>query len=293
MTGTRNETSGGEVARYRVGVARLLGNAIRVTAEIEGSLGVTIGPGEWEAVPARAGLEDDPTAAYRITCALLLRKARLHTVAVLHANETGNLHSLAVQMRPVLECAGQVVFVFHNLVIKPKGGKNALLDYIDADCYRTVIGATKGEVGHKELVKTISEVAAAEAASVGLPKPKPRRWRSLKQADKVATLVNGRRWYDHLSEYFCHGRAEWRGRPWRGGVTAQDEFSPGALMDYLVHQVAVMNAYAALWSVEGDTTHARVKTTLTQLHEVRRTCAALRQAALPSAEGTGAKKETV
>ena len=293
MTGARKETSGGEVARYRVGVARLLGETVRVTGEIERLLGVTIGTGGWEAMPARAGLEDDPTAAYRITCALLLRKARLHTVAVLHANETGNLHSLAVQMRPVLECAGQVVFVFHNLMIKPKGGKNALLDYIDADCYRTVIGATKGEVGHKELVKTISEVAAAAAASAGLPKPEPRRSRSLKQADKVATLVDGRRWYDHLSEYFCHGRAEWRGRPWRGGVTAQDEFSLAALMDYLVHQVVAMNAYAALWSVEGDTTHRRVKATLTQLHEVRTTCAALRQASWSSLEGTGPKEETV
>ena len=293
MTGARKETSGGEVARYRVGVARLLGKAIKATGEIEQSLGVTIGTGEWEAMSARADLEDDPTGTYRITCALLLRKARLHTVAALHANETGNLHSLAVQMRPVLECAGQVVFVFHNLMIKPKGGQNALLDYIDADAYRTVIGATKGKVGHKELLKMISEAAAEADASVGLPKPEPRRWRSLKQADKVVTLVDGRRWYDHLSQYFCHGRAEWRGRPWRGGVTAQDEFSLAALMDYLVHQVAVMNAYAVLWSVEGNMTHRRVKATLTQLHDVRGTCAALRQASRPSHEGTCAKEETV
>ena len=37
-------------------------------------------------------------------CESLLRKARLHAIAVLRANETGNVHSLAVQMRPVLEC---------------------------------------------------------------------------------------------------------------------------------------------------------------------------------------------
>ena len=49
----------------------------------------------------------------------LLRKARIHTVAALRANETSNLHSLAVQMRPVLECAGQVVFRFRTLFIAP------------------------------------------------------------------------------------------------------------------------------------------------------------------------------
>lgn len=290
MTGARKETPGGEVARYRVGVARLLGHAIGVTGEIERLLGVTIETGGWRERSARA--EDDPTGPYRITCALLLRKARLHTGAVLHANKTGNLHSLAVQMRPVLECAGQVVFVFHNLMVERERGLNPLLDYIDADYYRTVIGATKGRIGHKELLKMMSEAAAAAAESVGQPKSERRRRRSLKQADKVAALEAGRTWYAHLSEYFCHGRAEWRGRPWRGGVTGQEEFSLAALMDYLVHQVAVMNAYAALWSVEGETTHRRVKATLAQLHEVRRTCTALRQASWSSPEVTGGNEET-
>ena len=64
-------------------------------------------------------LDADPAVSVRILCRLLLRKARIHASAVLRANESNNLHSLAVQMRPVLECAGQVVFFFHHLVIAP------------------------------------------------------------------------------------------------------------------------------------------------------------------------------
>ena len=49
-------------------------------------------------------------------CVLFLRKAKIHMVAVLRANENSNVHSLAVQMRPLLECTGQVVLIFHNLI---------------------------------------------------------------------------------------------------------------------------------------------------------------------------------
>ena len=63
--------------------------------------------GGWREATARIDVDADPTATLRIVGALLLCKARIHTVAVLRANETSNLHSLAVQMRPVLECAGQ------------------------------------------------------------------------------------------------------------------------------------------------------------------------------------------
>ena len=60
-----------------------------------------------------------------------------------------------------------------------------------------------------------------------------------------------------MSQHFCHGsRADWRGHSWQGGVssmsTVRDEFTFAGLMDYLVNQVAVMNAYATLCPVEGD-----------------------------------------
>ena len=95
----------------------------------------------------------------------------------------------------------------------------------------------------------------------------------LRQADKVAPLEGGQDWYRYLSEYFCHGRADWRGHSLQGGVTSintvQDEYALAGLMDYLVNQVAVMNAYAALCPVAEEIEEARVESTLAQLHEVR------------------------
>lgn len=92
-----------EIAHYRAETARLLERAVARTREFERWLDVT---GGWVEATEKIDLDADPTATFRIMSALLLRKARLHTVAVLRANETNNLHSLAVQIRPVLECAG-------------------------------------------------------------------------------------------------------------------------------------------------------------------------------------------
>ena len=167
--------------------------------------------------------------------------------------------------------------------------------YLNADYYDTIIRATKGNVGHKELLETISEAEEEAAASVGMPKPQRRKGRSLKHAEKVATLAEGNSWYDYLSEYFCHGRADWRGPSWRGGVISidnvQDAFTFAGLMDYLVRQVAVMNAHAALCPVAGDCGHEGVEATLAQLREVRETSKAVRDAAVAAFSNTGAAAE--
>ncbi|MDE0528101.1 MAG: hypothetical protein OXH85_05375 [Truepera sp.] len=278
--------SGNEVARYRAEMANLLEKSIATTCELERWLDVT---GSLREVMVQFDLASDPTGTIRIMCALLLRKARLHTDAVLRANETNNVHSLAVQMRPVLECAGQVVFIFHNLMIAPdltiarERAADLVGGYLNADYYRTIIGATKGKVGHKALLEKIAEAEEAAAASFGMPTPQ-RKGKSLKQADKVATLVEGNSWYDYLSEYFCHGRADWRGHSWRGGVVSvdmvQDEFTFAGLMDYLVKQVAFMNAYAALCPIVGDDGRGWVEATLEQLRDARETSMAVRDAAV-------------
>ena len=259
-----------EVGRYRTGVANLLSKLVAAVGETERRLDVAI---EGDEASARAVLEDDPTNAIRIMCALLLRKARLHMVAMLRANETGNVHSLAIQMRPVLECAGQVVLVFHNLIIDPERGVSVVSDYINADYYRTVRRLTMGDLSHKELLTRISEASGMSEEEVG-------KGRSLKQADKVAPLEGGKDWYGYLSERFCHGRADWRGHSWQGGVstmnTVQDEFTFAGLMDYLVNQVAVMNAHAALCPVTGEPAQERVESALAELSEVRAATKALR-----------------
>ncbi len=68
---------------------------------------------------SKSVLHDDRAGLYRTMCPLLLRKGRMYTLAVLRANESTNLHSLVVQMRPVLECAGQAAFTFHHPIIAP------------------------------------------------------------------------------------------------------------------------------------------------------------------------------
>ena len=124
-----------------------------------------------------------------------------------------------------------------------------------------------------------------------------RQGRSLKQADKVAALQGGKGWYEYLSERFCHGRADWRRTSVGGGRELGKHasgrvYAPRGLMDDLVNQVAVMNAYAALCPVVKGLAPGRVETTLAQLHEMRATTRALRDGVglavgKPDEEGPG------
>lgn len=227
---------------------------------------------------AKQDTEDDPVLLYRNICTLLLRKSRIHALAVLRANRTNNVHSLAVQVRPVLECPGQVVFIFHHLIIAPDVQMELELaisvvgNYVNADFYQTLIRATKGVVGRDELLQMISWAENAAAKSFGMPKPEERKGKPLRQADKVAMLPGGKNWYDYLSEYFCHGDANWTGPSWQGGVSSMDltyELTCVNLMRYLVDQVALMNAYASLCPVAGDAVNRRADAALAQLHDVR------------------------
>ena len=269
-------SSTSEVGRYRTGAANLLGNLVGAVGEIEQCLDVDV---EGDEAAARAVLEGDPTGPFRITCALLLRKAKIRMIAMLRANQNSNVHSLAVQMRPVLECAGQVVFVLHNLMIEPERGESVVLGYMNADYYGTFIRLTKGEVSEVSDEHLLSDILELNEMS----KEKVGKGKSLRQADKLAALNGGLGWYNYLSERFCHGEADWRGLSWRGDVismdTVQDAYTFAGLMDYLVNQVALMNAYVALFSVAGDMAHERVEAAVTQLQEVRTTTKALRDAA--------------
>ena len=271
----------GEVGRYRAGVARLLAESIELSGKIERRLDAGV---DGDAASQRAALEADPIGAVRTMCAVLLRKVRLHAIAVLRANQACNVHSLAVQARPVLECAGQVVLLFHNTVIVPEKGEAVVGDYLDADFYGTIVRLTKGGVGHRELLGMIA--SASEE-----PEGKRRKRGRLRQADKVATLQGGKGWYDFLSEYFCHGNGNLRGASWQGGVvstkTVRDEFACAGIMDYLANQVAVMNAYALLCPVTGESAGERMDAGLEQLKAVRVRCKALRDGVQPPAGNVG------
>lgn len=119
-----------EVGCYRTGMANLLAKMLEVVGENERRLDVAA---DGDKASARAVLEGDPTSVFRIMCALLLLKAKLHMVGMLRADKNSNVHSLAVQMRPILECAGQVVLIFHNLMIASERGASVFRGYINAD----------------------------------------------------------------------------------------------------------------------------------------------------------------
>lgn len=284
-----------EVTRYRAGMAALLTYSVTMTIKIERVI-----VGGWEEARAQIDLDAYPIDGLRIDCGLLLRKARIHVVAAQHANDANNLHSLAVQMRPALECAGQIVLTMHNLVMdgSDRGVKKSL-GHMEASAFRHFIRATKGEFGRKEFEKMLSAVDTQIAAHLGIPSigTATSSKGSSRQADKVAMLAGGNGWYDYLSERFCHGRADWKGPSCEGGVvsmdTVPDEITFAYLMDYLVNQVAVMNAYAVLCPVAGDFQQAWangwVDATLAHRRKVWNDSNALRKAALAALSGNPAQ----
>ena len=290
------KSSGRDVVRGRADMAKLLTEALETTRKLERRLDVS---GGWQEATAQIDFDADPTAVFRIEGALLLRKARIHTVAVLRANETSNLHSLAVQMRPVLECAGQLVFRFRTLFIAPdvlmsKEKADAMFGTrTNADFYQTFRRATKGRSSSKELCDMATKSEAAVAEEFGAAKPKRQKTWRLNQADKVEPLADGRALYDYLSEHFCHGRVtNWRGLSGQGGVISidkvEDELAFMGFMACLVEQVAHMNAAAALCPVEGDAgdqSDRWVELTLVQQREVRELSNTLMAAAIVAVTG--------
>ena len=272
-----------DARRYRAEIAGLLAQSVESTRDIERMLGID---GGWQESSGETGLASSLACGPGIACAVLLRKARLHAVAVLRANEASNLHSLAVQMRPALECAGQVVFIMEKHVIG-EGDKalNSMIEYIDANLYFHLAKTTKGAIG-KKMFREMALSAQAKAAELaGAPKiktAKPKKKRA-RPSDKVAMLEDGKIWHDELSERFQHGRSDLKGPSRQGGVvsmdTVEDEMGFADFMNYLVRQMDVMNASAALCLINRKVQDHRVEETLAKARELREALKALGDAA--------------
>ena len=120
---------------------------------------------------------------------LLVRKAQLHLIAALRANETNNLHSLSAQMRVVLECASQVMW--QALAVCPCGeGQPAseLYRFLESEEYdykSSMLRITRGEEGAEELQQFI--VSCRE--SIGWDDQKPPKGTGL--VAKAAVLPGG------------------------------------------------------------------------------------------------------
>lgn len=266
-----------EVTRYRTGIAALLARQVEDANTIEHKLDVVAGDDASE----RSAIEDIPFGPFRLHCALLLHKAVIHTKGVLSANDANNLHSLAVQMRPVLKCAGQIKRVIHNLLIEPKHIRD-VQEFIERDYLGTFVRAGAIQGIYDQLLNDISR------AREGFGDAPLRKLRSIRQEEKVVVLEGGRGWYKHLTENFCHGDGNWKEQSWLGGVvstnTPQDEFTFAGHMDYLVEQSAVMNSYTALQIPSTKTLGERTEIVFGQLQKVRAEAKALRDNALAAAE---------
>ena len=192
----------------------------------------------------QAEFDDDPAIAFRKMSYMLISKARLHVFAALMANKLDNMHSLAVQMRPALECAGQVVSLFKDLYGKHPGAENRISRYINADYYQTIIRLSRGQTDHTEILKQINDVDLTNQEPI-------RKIKSFKELEKVRDLEFGANWYRHLSENFFHSDLEaLKNHSYFGGVsscnTMYDKYGFAALLDYLAHQMMVMVMYAAV-----------------------------------------------
>ena len=229
-----------EVRRYRQSMAGSL------QASLAG-INDFLSPVDFEGIFApidQREFDDDPATPFRKTSYLLIAKARLHVFAALCANKESNMHSLAVQMRPALECAGQVVSVFGNFFGKEPGAYSRISRYINADYYQTFIRLTRGQIDHNEIMNEIDA-----AMPIGIEPV--RKFSPLRELEKVKDLEFGDNWYRHLSGCFFH--SDLRGlknHSYSGGVrscnTMYDEYGFAALLDYLAHQVMVMVVYAAI-----------------------------------------------
>ena len=192
----------------------------------------------------QAEFDDDPAIAFRKISYLLIAKARLHVFAALCANKSSNIHSLAVQMRPALECAGQVVSIFKDLFSKDPGAENRISRYVNADYYQTIIRLSRGQINHNEILKQINATIPTWTQPV-------RKIKSLNESEKVKDLEFGDNWYRHLSGCFFHSDLPaLKDHSYFGGVsscnTMYDDYGFAALLDYLAHQMMVMVMYAAV-----------------------------------------------
>ena len=259
-----------KIASYRSGMADLLAKQVGVVREKEIWLNVRLD--DIEFLPPVFPHEDDPGIGLRVLCALLLRKARLHMIGVLRANKKSNVHSMAVQMRPILECAGQIVLNCRNLVFTSMRGISVANRHSITDFHRIMISLTKGGFDYKKFSRDISE-------STGMPLSELHTAKKVFVNDRVKMLEGGSDWYGYLSAYFCHGNADWLGWPWGGSVGPRIDFlyeyTLASLMDYLVNQVAIMTGYATLCHMDLEELNA----VSTWVHEIRAESKTLRDGA--------------
>lgn len=80
----------------------------------------------------------------RNDCGLWLRKAQLHTHAVLAANQSNNLHSMAVQSRVLLECAAPVISLANAAVTRSPREVKRIVNAFEYEAVRGMRAMARG-----------------------------------------------------------------------------------------------------------------------------------------------------
>ena len=198
--------------------------------------------------------DNNAKMSIRNECGLLLRKAQLHLIAVLQANSRNNLHSMAVHMRVVLECAMQVVGKANAAADGSPKAFAQVLNATEYDFTYAMARLSRGSITKKDTQETINDAREA----IGERRKKtPKR---LTLSDRAEALIHGSEWYEHLSKSFAHTEATaLAGISYSGGVvsidTELDELAFATLLDYLGEQVIRMlagNGFLRI-AVDGDT----------------------------------------
>ena len=288
----RNATmdSSDSIPRYHSGMTQLLAGLLHIADEMERWLDVPI-----DGESARASLRENPRTGLYLSVRQLLCKARLHGIAVVRANEACNMHSLAVQMRPVLECAGQLATILKNLTDEPQRGFASFLRKSRADYYQTLIRTSQGQLSHEELLDGISsmnermEVFAdqvKEGGGLEVRKAAARKPKRFRQLDKVAPLPEGDAWYRYLSNHYCHadiGSFEEPSQPdTRSTEADQWKLACAQMADYVANRIAEMISCTALCAAHKDADESRAQAAMKQLEAVRAKTAELRDRAFSS-----------
>ncbi len=238
-----------ELGDYRTCMVNILIESFRMTQQFLSEADFD------EAFPNVFGrpTKDHPEVSIRNECGLLIRKAQMHMNAVLRANKGNNLHSLAVHMRVVLECAAQVVSRANAIADGSPKELRRVLNASDYEFKDAMARFSRGSTSKDEAQNMI--IAARRSAGDYETKP-PKR---VTITDRINQLSGGEGWYDHLSKYFCHSQASaLAGISFCGGVTSIDTEEDGLafamLLDYLTEQVILMlSGYGFLLiAVNGD-----------------------------------------
>lgn len=172
-------------------------------------------------------------------CGLMLRKAQLHIEAVLRANSYNNLHSLAVHMRVILECAAQVVSQASAAHDGTEKSVRKALNALEYDFQSAMFRLARGGISRNEILDMI--IVARE----GIEEESNESPTKVSIHDKIDFLPSGRDCYDFLSTRFCHSNGVvLAGVSHLGGLSTIDpkanDYTLAILLDYLTSQIVRM-----------------------------------------------------